>query len=153
MKNTDQKHIEEIFSRYPNKRAATLPLLTLAQEKFGYISKEACVWVAELIGISPMEVHETASFYTMYYLEPVGKNKIKLCTNVSCMLLGAKKIEKNLKRKLGLKKKGTTEDKKFHFETVECLGYCDKAPVMQINTETFEKISDEKVDEILGRYK
>src|SRR3989338_8841138 len=112
MKNTDQKYIEEIFSRYPNKRAATLPLLTLAQEKFGYISKEACVWVAELVGISPMEVHETASFYTLYYLEPVGKNKIKLCTNVSCMLLGAKKIEKTLKRKLGLKKKGTTEDKK-----------------------------------------
>lgn len=155
MKNKidEKKLIEHIFSKYPSKRAATLPLLTLAQEKYGYISQEAVKWVAGLVDIAPMEVYETASFYTLYHTKPVGKNKMRLCRNISCSLLGAKKIAKKICNKLGVKKSGeTSPDNKFHFETVECLGYCELAPVMQINEKTFGKVTEDKVDTILSEF-
>ena len=152
-KTDEAKQIEKIFAKYPTKRAATLPLLTLAQEKYGYVSQDAVKWVSGLIGISPMEVYETASFYTLYHTQPVGKNKMRLCRNISCSLLGSTKIAKKICQKLGIKKSGeTSSDNKFHFELVECLGYCDFAPVMQINEKTFSKVNEDQVETILNEF-
>ncbi|MBI2027887.1 MAG: NAD(P)H-dependent oxidoreductase subunit E [Deltaproteobacteria bacterium] len=151
MKNGDEKkQIDLIFSRYPTRRAATLPLLTMAQEKFGYISHEAALWVSKLVEISPMEVLETASFYTLYQTSPCGKNKLRLCTNISCWLSGSSKIAKKLCEKFGLSQNGgTTSDQKYHLEFVECLGYCDQAPVLQKNKRTYGNVTTEKLDEIV----
>src|SRR3989338_398459 len=142
----EQKKIERILSQYPHKRAATLPLLYMAQEKFGYISQAAATWVAQHVGISPMEVFETASFYSLFHKKPVGKNKIRVCGTVSCSLVGSRALGEKVCKTIGVQKGGeSSKDGKFHFEYVECLGYCDQAPVLQINKKTYKKISPENV--------
>ena len=149
----EQKRIENILSKYPSKRAATLPLLYMAQEKFGYVSHEAAQWVANLVCTSVTEVLETASFYSLFHKKPVGKNKIRVCATLSCSLVGARTLGDKVCKTVGIQNSGeSSKDGKFHFEYVECLGYCDHAPVMQINKKTYKKLNPDKVETTLKEY-
>lgn len=148
-----RKKFEQILRKYPRKEAALLPALYLAQEEFGYLSPEAIQYVAELMEIPSPQVYGVATFYTMFNKEPVGKYHIQVCDNISCSLKGADGLVGYLKEKLGINVGETTPDKKFTLSTVECLGFCENAPAMQINDDYYPDLTTEKIDEILEKLK
>jgi len=141
--------IEELKKRYPSERALVLPLLWMAQEQDGYISMDAIDVIASTCNDAPMEVYRTATFYTMFNLQPVGKHHIQLCKTLSCALCGKAEILEHLKSKLGIEVGDTTKDGRFTLSQVECLGSCGTAPMMQINKNNYENLTVEKIDEIL----
>lgn len=143
------KEYETILSRYPEREAAILPTLHLAQKEFGYISAEVMEYVSGLLGFTEARVHGVATFYTMYHKEPVGSYHLQVCKNISCSLLGARHIIGYISEKLGIKPGETTADQKFTLSLVECLGSCGTAPMMQINDEYYEDLTLERVDEII----
>jgi NADH-quinone oxidoreductase E subunit len=106
--------------------------------------------VAEVMELPPTEVASVTSFYTMFNRQPVGENLIQVCTNISCSLLGAEHIVEYIKNKLGIDVGETTPDNKFTLVTVECLGSCGTAPMMQVNDTYYENLTEEKVDRILA---
>ncbi len=144
-----QKELDKLLPRYPNKEAALLPALRLAQEEFGWISDEVTTFVAGLLEVPVARVKAVASFYTMYNRKPVGKYHVQVCQNLSCSLMGAEHIIEHLQRKLKIKAGETTADEKFTLSRVECLGACGAAPVMQVNDDYYEDLTAEKVDSIL----
>ena len=132
------KKFEQVLTRYPTKQAALLPTFWLAQTEFGYLSPQVMEYVAGLLDLSPANVRGVATFYSMFYLEPIGKFHVQVCTNLSCTLLDAEKIVHCLEKKLGVKVGQTTEDNVFSLSEVECLGSCGTAPVVQINNDYHE---------------
>jgi NADH-quinone oxidoreductase subunit E len=144
-----QQELEKLLPRYPNKQAALLPTLRLAQEEFGYISKDVIEFVARLLDVPVARVRGVATFYTMYDLKPVGKHHVQVCQNLTCSIMGAESILAYLEKKLGIKVGETSSDKRFTLSRVECLGACGTAPVMQINDDYYEDLTPEKIDEIL----
>ena len=144
-------HFAEILTRYPNKRAAIMPTLWLAQKDFGYLSEETLTYVAGLLGLSPAFVASVASFYTMYYKKPMGRHHVQVCTNVSCALVGSDKILDCVKQRLGIGTGETTADGKFSLDEVECLASCGTGPMMQIDDDYWEDLTAEKTLEILER--
>ena len=143
------KEIKEITTRYPNNRSAVMPALYIVQREHGYLTEEGMREVAHILGLKPIQVFEVATFYTMYNKRPVGKYHIQVCTNIACSLLEAEHIVDVLSRKLGIKVKETTPDKKFTLSTVECLGSCGTAPMMQINDTYYENLTEERIEDIL----
>lgn len=143
--------IDRETKKYPPERkgAAVMAALRIVQEKHGWLSPELIEAVALYLEIPPVLAMEVASFYTMYDLEPVGKVKIDVCTNISCMLCGSDKIMSHLQKTLGVKPGETTKDGKFTLKEVECLGACVNAPMMQVGKEFHENLTPAKVDEIL----
>lgn len=134
------------------KQSAVLPALRLAQEEHeGWLSEEVMTLVADYLNMPFIAVYEVASFYSMYELKPVGKHKLAICTNISCMLAGCDKIVKHLNKKLNIHLGETTEDKRFTLKEVECLGACANAPVMHIGHNYYEDLTPEKVDHILEK--
>lgn len=148
-----QQRINKILGRYPNKMAACLPVLYVAQEEFGHVSPEAMELVAETLELAPSHVYGVATFYTMYNKEAVGRYHIQACTNVSCMLCGAYDVLGRLEQKLGIKAGETTKDGLFTLTEVECLAYCGTAPAVQVNEEIHELVSPDKVDELIDTLK
>jgi len=146
-----KKKLQEIIARYPQKRAALLPVLHLAQREFGRISFEEEKAVASLLEIKPIEVREVVTFYSMFMREPVGKYHIQVCSNLSCAILGAENLIDYLKEKLGIGLGETTADQKFTLTTVECLGACEYAPCMMINFDYYGNLDQSKIDEILDK--
>ncbi|MDT8316498.1 MAG: NADH-quinone oxidoreductase subunit NuoE [bacterium] len=146
------KKIEEVQKKYPTKRSAVLPALYLAQAEQGYVTKDAMAEIAQILSVPPIQVYESATFYTMYNKKPVGRNHIQVCTNLSCSLLGAEHIVEYISKKIGVSKGKTTEDNKFTLSTVECLGSCGTAPMMQINDDYHEDLTEEKIDKILDGF-
>jgi NADH-quinone oxidoreductase subunit E len=140
---------DEIIGRYPRPKSALIPLLHLAQEQNGYVSEEAMVHIAELVGITPAEVLGTASFYEMLKREPVGDYLVNVCTNISCMLLGGEELLEHLERRLSIKAGSTTADGKFTLEDVECIAACTEAPCLQVNYRYFHRITPEQADELI----
>ena len=149
---TRQKIIA-LTAKYPVRRSALVPSLQAAQEEVGYVSTEAVREIAQIFELSPNEVYEVASFYTMLYEAPVGKYVIQVCTNISCALMGAEHVVEYLAQKLGIKAGGTTPDGKFSLVCVECLGACGGAPMMQVNDTYYENLTREKIDQILAGMK
>lgn len=141
--------IRQAQARYPHPRSALMPALHIVQEELGWLPEEAMVQVASLLGLTPAEVLSVASFYTMYNRRPVGKYLVQVCTNVSCSLLGAEHLLEHISRKLGIGVGETTPDGLFTLVEVECLGSCGTAPVMQVNERYYERLTAERVDEIL----
>jgi NADH-quinone oxidoreductase subunit E len=144
--------MQSIIKRYPEGRhkSALLPLLHLAQaESDGWLSVPVMNRVAEILNIKPIEVYEVASFYTMFHLEPVGKCLIEVCRTSSCWLRGAYDIVSHIEKRLGIKDGETTPDGKFSLRTVECLGSCGTAPMLQIGEQYHENLTFEKVDHLL----
>jgi len=148
-----QQRLAETLKLYPDKRAALLPALYLAQKEFGYLSQEAMQYVAGLLELTPAYVYGVSTFYTMYNKEPVGKYLVQVCTNLPCALMGAEHVVDYLSQKLGVKAGETTPDKKFTLLRVECLGACGAAPMMQINDAYYENLTREKIDQILRELK
>jgi NADH-quinone oxidoreductase subunit E len=142
--------IKQFKGKYPDPKSALLTALHVAQREHGWLSPEVMRDVAEVMDLPPTEVASVASFYTMFNRQPVGENLIQVCTNISCSLLGAEHIVEHLKSKLGIDVGETTPDNKFTLVTVECLGSCGTAPMMQINDTYYENLTEKKIDQILA---
>jgi NADH-quinone oxidoreductase subunit E len=141
-----------LVARYPEgkQKSALLPALHLAQDTFGgWLSSETMDYVASLLHIEPIEVYEVATFYSMYNLKPVGKYLFEVCQTGPCMLNGSDHIIAYIKEKLGIKVGETTADGMFTLKTVECLGACGYAPMMQMGKTYREHLTKEKVDAII----
>jgi NADH-quinone oxidoreductase E subunit len=147
------KKFEETVGRYPKKEAAMLPVLYLAQEEFGYLSPEAIEYVARLMGQSPAQVTGVVSFYTMLNVKPIGRYHIQVCRTLPCALRGAEKLTSFLEKMLGIEVGQTTEDGRFTLSEVECLASCGTAPMMQINDDYYESLTEEKTAEIVDSLK
>ena len=141
--------IKEFFVRYPDKRSALLPALWIAQQEQGYVTEEAMDEIAVLLEITPVQVYETVTFYTMLSLQPQGKYVIQVCRTLSCALVGANNVIKHLEERLGIAVGETTPDGVFSLKKVECLAGCGAGPVMQINDEYYEYLTRDRVDRIL----
>ena len=141
---------ERIAARYPVLRSALLPALHIAQQQEGYLTPEAIEYVAELFQLTPAQVHDTATYYTMFAFEPRGETHIEICTNLSCALRGADALLDRACSKLGIEPGGTSPDGRFSVERVECLAACGGAPAVQVNGEWLEGATPEDIDAILG---
>jgi NADH-quinone oxidoreductase E subunit len=161
------KKVEDILSRYPKgfQKSAVMPLLDLAQRQIaeenanneandkkacgGWIPRAAMDEIARIIDVPPLKVYEVATFYSMYNMSPVGKHHIQCCTTTPCWLRGSAKVVEACEKHLGIKVGQTTEDGKFTLTEVECLGACVNAPMVQINDDYFEDLTEETMTEIL----
>jgi len=146
------KEVEQIIQRYPEgkQKSALIPVLHLAQEEFGgWVSAETMDYVASVLNLEPIEVYEVATFYSMYNLKPVGRYLFEVCQTGPCMLNGIDNIIKYIFEKLGIKPGETTADGMFTLKTVECLGACGYAPMMQLGKTYREHLTKEKVDAII----
>lgn len=141
--------IKKAIDRYPVKKSASMDALRIAQAECGHLTEVILREIAGMLEIEPVQLNQVAAFYTMYNKKPVGRHHIQVCTNVSCSLLGAEHIVEFLSKKLGIKKGETTADKKFTLSEVECLGSCGTAPMMQINDDYYENLTEAKIEEIL----
>lgn len=148
--------MQNIIKRYPEGRhkSALLPLLHIAQaDSNGWLSVPVMNRVAQILNIKPIEVYEVASFYSMFHLEPVGNCLIEVCRTSSCWLRGANDIVAHIEKRLGIKDGETTADGKFSLRTVECLGSCGTAPMLQIGEQYHENLTMDKVDQLLEENK
>ncbi|MDX2163882.1 MAG: NADH-quinone oxidoreductase subunit NuoE [Gammaproteobacteria bacterium] len=151
-----KSEIDHWVKKFPvdQKQSAVLPALRFAQEENGgWLTDEIMKSVAEYLSMPFIAVYEVASFYSMYELKPVGKHKLSVCTNVSCMLAGCDKIVKHLNKKLNIQFGETTTDQTYTLKEVECLGACANAPVMHVCHKYYEDLTPEKVDKILEELK
>jgi NADH-quinone oxidoreductase subunit E len=147
------QEVERIKSRYPEgkHKSALIPVLHIAQETFGgWLSAEAMDYVATVLQLEPIEVYEVATFYSMYNLQPVGKFVFEVCQTGPCMLKGSDDIIEYIKQKLGIGVGETTADGNFTLKTVECLGACGYAPLMQLGKHYREHLTKESVDALIA---
>jgi len=146
-----QQRAEQMIADYPEgrKKSAMLPVLHLAQEQWGWLSSEVMDLVANLLDIQPIEVYEVATFYTMFHLNPVGKNVIEYCRTGPCCLMGAEDVYAHLKQKLGIQAGETTPNGLFSLKEVECLAACGWGPVFQIREKYYMDLTNDKVDSII----
>ena len=145
--------IADILNRYPVKRSALIPLLYLAQRERGYITEAAMIEIAGILKLTPPQVYETATFYTMLNLKQVGTFHIQVCKSLMCALVGSDQLIGWIKDKLGIGPGEMTPDGAFTLSTVECLAACGTAPMMQINDDYYERLTEDKVDRILADLK
>jgi NADH-quinone oxidoreductase subunit E len=153
---TQMAEFKRLVSRYPEgkQKSALLPVLHLAQNSFGgWLSEKTLDYVAELLNITPIEVYEVATFYSMYNLKPVGKYMFEVCQTGPCMISGSDNIIQYIQDKLGIKPGETTQDGLFTLKTVECLGACGYAPMMQLGKTYREHLTKDKVDAIIAECK
>jgi NADH-quinone oxidoreductase subunit E len=139
----------EIIGRYPVKKSALIPLLHLAQEQDGFVSDDAMVQIAELVGCTPAEVIGTCTFYEMFKRKPVGRYLVNICTNISCQLLGGEELLHHAEHRLGVKPGTTTEDGLFTVEDVECIAACTEAPCLQVNYRYFNRVTPDDFDQLI----
>ncbi|MDA8390834.1 MAG: NADH-quinone oxidoreductase subunit NuoE [Gammaproteobacteria bacterium] len=145
--------IDQEIAKYPpeHKQSAVMAALHIAQDEHGWLSVSLMDYVAGLLDMRPIQVYEVASFYTMYDLKPVGRHKISLCTNISCLLRGSDDIASHLKKRLGIGFGETTPDGRFTLKEVECLAACGGAPMFMIDKTYYENLTPGRVDEILDK--
>jgi len=147
--------IDELITRYPQKRSASLMVLHALQEHFGFISLAALEWAAGKLGLQPIHLYELVTFYPMFRQASAGKYQIKICRTLSCALGGSHELHEHLCRKLGLDpaRHGvqTTPDGKFSVEFVECLASCGTAPVLMCNDDTHEQVTVQKAETIVSQ--
>lgn len=144
--------IDVWVAKYPpeHKESAVMPALRIVQEQNGgYLTRDLMDAIAEYLDMRPIAVYEVATFYSMYELNPVGRTKIAVCTNISCMLCGSDEIVSHLERRLGIKTGETSADGRFTLKQVECLGACGGAPMFQIGKTYYENLTPARVDQIL----
>ncbi|MBI5599869.1 MAG: NADH-quinone oxidoreductase subunit NuoE [Deltaproteobacteria bacterium] len=145
-----KEEIKKLFPGYKNTRSACMVALQIVQREVGHLSAQDMREVAELVGVNPVQIEEVGAFYTMYNVErPVGRHHIQVCANLSCSLLGAEHIVSFIERRLNIKTGQTTPDGKFTLSTVECLGSCGTAPMMQVGDDYHENLTEDSVREIL----
>jgi NADH-quinone oxidoreductase subunit E len=158
IKFSDQsmEYVQRLMKRYPEgkHKSALIPILHVAQAEFdGWLSPAVMDYVAEILKIQPVEVYEVASFYSMFNLKPVGKCLIEVCRTSSCWLRGAEDIISHLEKTLQIKVGETTPDGMFTLKSVECLGSCGTAPMMQVGPDYYENLDKEKTDALLQKFR
>lgn len=143
--------MDKWIAKYPpeQRQSAVMASLRIVQEQHGKLTTELMDAVADYLQMEPISVYEVATFYSMYDLEPVGRHKISVCTNISCMLCGSEDVVQHLEEKLGVKMGETTADGKFTLKEVECLAACAGAPMFQIGKTYYEELTPQKIDAIL----
>ena len=144
-----ERQVDELVARYPQPRGALMPALYMAQDEEGFVSPEAEVWLAERLGLTPAYVHGVTTFYTMYRTAPGAKYLLQVCTTASCMLRGSDVLVAHLEKRLGINVGETTPDGMFTLVTVECLGSCGTAPMMQVNDDYYEDLDIQRADALL----
>ena len=149
----NEQRIDEYITHYPVKRSAILPALHIAQIEHGYVTDDDVKYLAQRLDMRVNEVEEVVTFYSMYSRKPIGKYKLQVCRTISCNIAGCEKISAHITDKLGIKVNETTPDGKFTLQEVECLGYCDLAPVLQVNFDYHEQITLARTDEIIETLK
>lgn len=145
--------LDEIVSKYETKRAALLPVLNLFQKEHGFVSPEIECEAARLLELPLMQVREVVSFYTLYHTEPKGKYHFQVCRNLSCTLRGCEEVIDHLKTRLGIDVEQNSSDDQFSLSTVECLGACEIAPMMQLNDRYIGNLTKKSIDELLKTLK
>lgn len=148
------KALDLWIDKYPadQRQSAVMEALRLVQEEQGYLTPERMDAVAEYLNMARISVYEVASFYSMYKTAPAGKHCINVCTNISCLLRGSTEVVKHLENTLGISMGETTPDGRFSLHSVECLGACIHAPMMQIDQDYHENLTNPKIDKILEQY-
>ena len=150
------EEVDKIFAKYPDEQkvSAVMPLLDLAMRQIGgWITESAMRYISNLIDVPYIRVYEVASFYSMFNLEPIGKNFIQICTTTSCWLRGSDDILKLCKKHLCIENNQTTKDGLFTLKEVECLGACVNAPMIQINDNYYEELNKDSLLNILNKLK
>jgi len=155
MSTKSMHEINHWIEKYPKdqRQSAVMSTLRIVQEEHGHLSTELMDAVAEYLGMPAIAVYEVASFYTMYEQSPVGKHLVNVCTNISCLLRDSAGVVDHLQKKLGIKLGETTEDGRFTLRSVECLGACVNAPMMQVDKDYHENLTPESIDIALEQYK
>ncbi|GBE37386.1 NADH-quinone oxidoreductase subunit E [bacterium BMS3Bbin07] len=146
------EEIRALTEKYPDRRGALLPALYIAQEDAGWLSQEALERVSSALNLPQATVKGVATFYSMYKHRPMGRHLIQLCTNVACMIMGAESLVDFLKGKYGLEPGGTTGDGRFSLVIMECIGACDRAPAMLVDTDFHSDLTEGNIVEILEEY-
>lgn len=141
---------ERYFKRYPNKKAALLPVLHHVQHAYNWIPTQALEEIAAFLEMSPAEVMDTATFYEEYWLKPKGAYLLQVCRSLSCEICGAFDLIDHLRRKLNIEPSETTADGRFTLVELECLGACDAAPVMLVNEVLHENVTIQNLDQLLA---
>lgn len=146
--------LDELVGRYPSKKAALIPCLWVAQEVYGgWLPEQAMQDVADHLELPTAEVAGVATFYTMFNKEPVGRHRIEICHNVSCMVLGAEELIHHCENRLGIAAGETTPDGEFTLERVECLGACCNAPAVQIGPRYYENVTPLQINALIENLK
>ena len=148
----EKEEISEEIKICPYPQAACIDALKIVQQQRGWISDEAVKDIADELGMPAEEVDSIATFYSRIYRKPVGRNIILVCESISCMIMGYETIYEFISKKLGIHFGETTPDNRFTLLPNSCLGDCDHAPAMMINNDHYNKLSIEKIDEILQKY-
>lgn len=148
---TMREQIKAAAARYPDQRSAIMPALLIAQKEYGHLPGPVLEEVSDILGVERVWVYELATFYTLFHTEPMGLFHLQLCDNLSCMLCRSKDLLRHLETVLGIEKGGTTPDGLFTLSTVECLGACEMAPVMQVGDDYHGDLDIERVDALLDR--
>jgi NADH-quinone oxidoreductase subunit E len=146
------EHIKDLALRYPSKQSAIIPALWAVQHEQGYVTKESMAEIAEHLGLPPSLIEATASFYSMFLTKPEGRHNVVICVNAPCMLRGADEMAAYLQRALGVRDGQTTSDGTITWHsTIECLGACGGAPMMQVDHRFEENLTEERIDTIIER--
>ena len=146
------EQIKDLAARYPSRQSAIIPALWAAQHEQGYVTDEAMHEIAEHLGLPPSLIEATASFYSMFLTRPEGRHDVVICINAPCMLRGADEMAAYLQRQLGVRDGGTTADGAITWHsTIECLGACGGAPMMQVDHRFEEDLTPERIDAIIER--
>jgi NADH-quinone oxidoreductase subunit E len=146
-----EARFEKLLASYPEdrRRSAVVPMLLFAQDEIGSVTPELIQEVARRTGITPLQVDEVVSYYSMLRRKPLGKHHIQICTNVSCLLLGGAELWQHACRKLGIAHQQVTPDGQFSLEEVECIGACSWAPALQVNYDFHHQMTPEKLDQLI----
>ena len=151
MNFTDQElsDVAALKAKYPHPKAAIMPVLWMAQKKWGWLSEDVMRYVGEVMDLPYSHVLGVATFYTMYFKKPMGRNHVQVCTNVSCMLRGGQDLFRHVSQRLGIGHNEATADGRYSLEEVECMGACGGAPMIAINETFYETMDKAKVDSAL----
>jgi NADH-quinone oxidoreductase subunit E len=147
------REIDRLAALYERRQSALLPALFVAQREAGYLTPEALDAVAAALGLPRAEVASVASFYSLLYLEPVGRHVVQVCTNLSCMLNGCRAVLDRLRVRLGVAPGETSPDGRFTLRTVECLAACEEAPALLVDEDRWARLTPDGVDALLARYR
>ena len=155
MRFSDQfeRRFTEMLTHYPTKRSVLVPTLLYAQDEVGFLSDEVIAELAGRLDLTELDVRNVITYYSMLTMKPRGKFNVQVCTNIACLLRGGEELLEHCEKRLGIRNKGTTQDRLFSLEEVECIGACSWAPAVQVNYDFHETLTPEKMDRVLDEYK
>ncbi|HZI89593.1 MAG TPA: NADH-quinone oxidoreductase subunit NuoE [Candidatus Polarisedimenticolia bacterium] len=148
-----RQKIEALKNVYETNQSALIPALHIAQADQGWLSEETQREVGQLLGLTSQSVRQVVTFYTMFHQKPVGRHMIQVCRNLSCTLLGGQKLQQRVQEKLQIADGETTQDGRFTYVSVECLGSCGTAPVLMVNDRYYENVTQPQLDRLLDELK